>query len=127
MRCENKMYLPAINFTMQKKYLKIITVSATLLFATTCFSQSVSINNSGAAADTSAMLDISSTAKGLLIPRMSAGQRTAIATPATGLLVYQTDGDPGFYYYNGSNWFLLVTSAVNTDKQNSLIYTTKGF
>ncbi|MES2849889.1 MAG: hypothetical protein V4685_12585 [Bacteroidota bacterium] len=112
---------------MPKRYFKIITVLIASLFTTTCFSQSVSINNTGAAADSTAMLDVNSTTKGLLIPRMVAQQRTAIATPATGLLVYQTDGDPGFYYYNGANWFLLVTTAVNTDKQNTLIYTIKGF
>jgi hypothetical protein len=111
---------------MQKKYFKIITVLIASLFTATCFSQSVSINTNGAAADSTAMLDVSSTTKGLLIPRMAAAQRTAIATPATGLLIYQTDGDTGFYYYNGANWFLLVTTAV-TDKLNTLIYTTKGF
>ena len=52
----------------------------------------------------SAALDITSTTKGLLIPRMLAGDRTAIDTPATGLMVYQTDGTAGFYYYNGSSW-----------------------
>lgn len=89
--------------------------------------QTVSINASGAAPDTTAILDINSTTKGLLIPRMTAQQRNTIANPATGLLIYQTDGDSGFYYFNGASWFLLLTSAVNTDKQNSLIYTTKGF
>ena len=54
--------------------------------------------------NTSAALDITSTTKGLLIPRMLAGDRTAIDTPATGLMVYQTDGTVGFYYYNGSSW-----------------------
>ncbi|HOZ79343.1 MAG TPA: hypothetical protein PLY34_15220 [Ferruginibacter sp.] len=112
---------------MQKTYLKIITVLAGCFFSASGFSQSVSINNTGAAADSTAMLDVSSTTKGLLIPRMTAQQRTAIASPATGLLIYQTNGDPGFYYFNGSNWFLLVTTAVNTDKQNTLIYTIKGF
>lgn len=111
---------------MQKKYLKITFVLIASLCTATCFSQSVSINNNGAAADSAAMLDVSSTTKGLLIPRMTAGQRTAIAAPATGLLVYQIDADPGFYYYNGTNWFLLVTTAV-TDKLNTLIYTIKGF
>jgi trimeric autotransporter adhesin len=48
----------------------------------------------------SAILDLSSTSRGLLIPRMSAIQRGAIASPATGLLVYQTDSIPGFYYYS---------------------------
>lgn len=121
------MYLPPLNFVMQPGYFKFISLFIATLVTTQCFSQSVSLNNTGAAADSSAMLDVSSTTKGLLIPRMSAQQRTAIANPATGLLVYQSDGDAGFYYYNGTGWFLLVTTAVNTDKQNTLIYTTKGF
>src|SRR5690606_13292035 len=52
----------------------------------------------------SAMLDVSSTTQGILIPRMDSLQRTAIATPATGLLVYQTNATPGFYFYNGTAW-----------------------
>ncbi len=54
--------------------------------------------------DSSAMLDVTSTNSGMLIPRMTAAQKTAIATPATGLLIYQTDGTAGFYYYNGTAW-----------------------
>ena len=58
-------------------------------------------------ADPSAQLDVSSTKKGFLAPRMTMVQRDSIAlreTPATGLLIYQTDNTPGFYYYNGSSW-----------------------
>jgi uncharacterized protein (TIGR02145 family) len=54
-----------------------------------------------------AILDMTSSEKGLLIPRMTQVQRLAILTPATGLLVYQTDIPPGFYFYNGSTWNLL--------------------
>lgn len=54
----------------------------------------------------SAELDISSTSKGLLIPSMTQAQRNAISSPATGLLVFQTDGTVGFYYYTGSQWSL---------------------
>ena len=50
----------------------------------------------------SAVLDLTSTTKGLLIPRMTSAQRAAIVTPATGLLVYQTDGTPGLYYNTGT-------------------------
>ena len=50
------------------------------------------------------MLDIKSTSKGVLVPRMTAAQKNAIVLPATGLLVYQTDGTTGFYYYTGSFW-----------------------
>ena len=51
----------------------------------------VAVNTDGSVADNSAMLDISSTTAGLLIPRMTASQRDLISSPATGLLVYITD------------------------------------
>lgn len=66
--------------------------------------QSVGINSTGAAPNASAMLDVSSTNSGVLVPRMTQAQRNLIASPATGLLIYQTDNTPGFYYYNGSSW-----------------------
>jgi hypothetical protein len=47
----------------------------------------------------SAILDISSS-KGVLLPRMTQAQRNAISAPAQGLLIYQTNGEAGFYYYN---------------------------
>ena len=50
--------------------------------------QNVAINNTSMSADNSAMLDISTTTKGLLIPRMRTIERTAIVTPAEGLLVF---------------------------------------
>lgn len=52
----------------------------------------------------SAQFEISSTTGGLLIPRVTQAQRTAIATPANGLLVYQTDATTGFWYFNGTIW-----------------------
>jgi len=58
--------------------------------------------------DASALLDLTSGSKGLLAPRMTAAQRTAIQSPAQGLLVYQTDGvQPGFWYYSGTAWAVL--------------------
>ena len=60
--------------------------------------QGVAINTDGTNADNSALLDIKSNSKGILIPRMSSAQKAAIASPASGLLVYQTDGIAGFYY-----------------------------
>ncbi|MCD0467259.1 hypothetical protein [Flavobacterium sp. ENC] len=51
----------------------------------------------------SSVLDITSTTQGMLAPRMTTAQRTAIATPAEGLLVYDTDLK-SFYYYSASAW-----------------------
>jgi uncharacterized protein (TIGR02145 family) len=67
----------------------------------------VSISPDGSKPDSSAMLDVQSTSKGVLIPRMTKMQRVAIASPATGLLVFQTDGTPGFYFYSGSVWSMI--------------------
>jgi hypothetical protein len=83
---------------------KQILIIAILSIVFTGFSQNVGINSDGSTPDSSAMLDVASTSSGMLVPRMTAAQRGAIASPATGLLVYQTDGTAGFYYYNGSTW-----------------------
>lgn len=60
---------------------------------------------------TSSLLELSSTTKGILIPRMTKGERDLISSPATGLLIYQTDNTPGFYYYSGSSWAGVATSS----------------
>lgn len=78
------------------------------LLSTTSFSQ-VGINADGSLPVNSAMLDIKSTDKGVLIPRMTASQRIGINSTAIGLLVYQTDVPSGFYYYNGTAWMFLCS------------------
>jgi hypothetical protein len=57
-------------------------------------------------ANISSVLDIRSTTQGVLLPRMTAAQRTAIGTPAVGLMVYQTDGTEGLYIYKSTGWAL---------------------
>jgi hypothetical protein len=52
----------------------------------------------------SAILDVSSTTKGFLPPRMTSAQRSAISSPAQGLVVYQTDAYKGIYSYDGAAW-----------------------
>jgi len=52
----------------------------------------------------SAQLEVSSTSKGFLAPRMTQAQKNNISSPAAGLLVYQTDAPSGFYYFDGSVW-----------------------
>jgi len=82
---------------------KLASVLFVFLLTGNGFSQNVAINSTGAAANASAILDVSSTTGGFLAPRMTTIQRTAIASPATGLMVYDTD--LGCYYiYNGTGW-----------------------
>jgi hypothetical protein len=59
--------------------------------------------------DASAALEISDTARGLLIPRLTAAKRAAISGPASGLMVYQTDGEKGYWYFDGSVWKSVAT------------------
>lgn len=61
----------------------------------------------------SAKLDVSATNKGFLPPRMTSTQRAAISSPAVGLMVYQTDGTSGLYYYSGTSWIYIINSASN--------------
>lgn len=60
------------------------------------------------APDNSALLEVHSTSKGLLAPRMTQTQRNQIDTPANGLLIYQTDNGPGLYQYQAGNGWVRV-------------------
>jgi len=73
-----------------------------LFFFYNSYSQSVGVNDSGSAPDASAMLDVKSNTRGMLIPRMNAAARNAITTPANGLLVYQT-GTEDVWYNSGTS------------------------
>jgi trimeric autotransporter adhesin len=66
------------------------------------FAQNMAVNNDGSSPDTSAILHLKSINRGLLLPRMTQVQRDAIFQPAEGLLIFQTDNVPGFYYNAGT-------------------------
>ena len=93
-----------------KRILFSLLFSAISLFTIQQISaQGVSINEDGADPDASAMLDIQSTSKGLLIPRMNFIEMYSISNPAVGLLVYCTT-DNNFYFYSSGNWHKVVGS-----------------
>lgn len=50
------------------------------------------------------LLELSSTSKGFVLPRMTKAQRNAITTPVPGMVIFQTDLTPGLRVYNGTNW-----------------------
>ncbi len=92
-----------------KKIIIVFTIATSLISVNKLLSQNVAINADGTAPHTSAMLDVKSTSKGLLIPRMTLEQRNVIALPAIGLLIYQINSSPGFYYYTGVGWVQLTS------------------
>ncbi len=81
-----------------------------LFFASSMFAQSVGISNDGSNPNSKAMLDVSSTTKGLLPPRMTYAQKTAITSPPAGLMVWcsncGTNGE--LQVYNGTAWTSLT-------------------
>ena len=86
---------------MLKIRLAVLLTSLTICSAT--FGQ-VAINSTGTSPEPSAMLDVSSSDKGLLIPRLTTAQRNTLASTAVaGLMVYDTDLDR-FFFFNGSVW-----------------------
>ncbi len=92
-----------------KKILFLISIISASMFG---YSQNVGINTTGALPNNSAGLDIDFTNKGLLVPRVSLTSTTdvvTIPTPATSLLVYNTNaamtgGAVGYWYWNGAAW-----------------------
>lgn len=108
---------------MKKQFFVVLGLFLTA--AIPSISQSISINTDGSTAHASAMLDVKSTAKGILIPRMTTLQRTGIGTPATGLQVYDTDLNL-LYYYNGSTWASVATGADYWTSSGGNIYNNTG-
>lgn len=103
---------------MRKLYLLLF-----LLVSNYCFSQ----NNVGigiANPDASAILDLTSTNQGFLVPRMQAVQRLAIAAPAKGLMVFDTDTGCTFFY-TGTVWQNMCVST-SGGKIDSVYFNTNG-
>src|ERR1022692_5203928 len=106
-----------------KKYAVTVFLISQVAFVSKIYSQNVSINSTGSLPDASAMLDISSTTSGFLLPRMTTAQQNAIGSPATGLLIYNTTtgyfmvntGTPGSpvwtpLAFNNKEWSILGNS-----------------
>jgi hypothetical protein len=97
-----------------------------LMFLTICSGypglSQVSITTDGSAPDASAMLEINSTSKGLLIPRMTEAQRTSIGSPAAGLMVFQNNNTAGHYLYSGSAWKRIGTVTTSSLIDGSILF-----
>jgi hypothetical protein len=102
------------------KFLQKTAIAALLFSGITLSAQNVGINATGAAPDAGALLDVSSTTKGLLIPRVSIANLTLIApivgSATTSMLVYNTNAGTGlgYHYWDGADWIRFL-SAANVD------------
>ncbi len=86
-----------------------VTLSLAAVSLSPLKAQTVAINTDGSAANASAMLDVKSTTKGMLIPRMTSAERTSIVNPAAGLLVYDNQTASFWFYKAVVGWTELVT------------------
>ena len=90
----------------------ILLISFTLFFIPV-FGQNVAINNTGNPPDSSAILDIQSATKGVLFPRMTSSERSAINNPATGLMVFDLDHEK-FFCYDSTAWVEVLSGSIST-------------
>lgn len=92
-----------------------------LLFVISCNGLSAQVGIGTATPQSSSILDIQDSARGLLIPRMTMANRNSIQTPATGLMVFQTDSIKGFWYFDGTDWKNINASASNGGKHTLIL------
>lgn len=125
--------LATLHFNPMKQYkLILIYLLVNLFICKISYAQNVGINPTGAIPHASAMLDVSATDKGMLIPRVSltsTSDVTTIANPVISLLVYNTNasmvgGSIGFYYWSGSSWTKLTDA--NTAISSSSLWSATG-
>jgi len=96
---------------------KVLLVTIALILTAKIYGQTggVSVSSTNANPHASAMLDVQSTTKGFLVPRMTKAERDLISAPATSLIIYQTDNLAGFYYYDGLTWKIMGSGAGGTE------------
>jgi hypothetical protein len=110
-----------------RKFFMLLTTLIILIGLTSyrAKAQSMGISSSAITPDASSILEMRTTTKGMLIPRMTTTERNAISAPATGLMIYNTTTS-NFNFYNGSSWIAIfsgssgVTSVSGTTNRISI-------
>ena len=92
------------------KTIKSIFVAILIITSYTLTAQ-VSVSTDGSSADASAMLEVKSTNKGFLPPRMTETQRNAIVSPATGLMIYNTTSN-SLDFFNATRWISITENGI---------------
>jgi hypothetical protein len=105
---KTKLYINFIKMNLLKICIRMIFYPLPIIFFLLftdqqAKGQSMGISNTAITPDASSILEMRTTTKGLLIPRLTTTERNAISTPATGLMIYNTTTNT-FNFYNGSSW-----------------------
>jgi hypothetical protein len=115
-----------------KSFTSVFTILLCIVY-TSHSQNNVGINDDNSAPKASAMLDVYSSTKGLLIPRIALTSTTIAApvtSPEASLLVYNTatagDVIPGYYYWNGSSWVRLQATGTGILKLSTVTKTVSG-
>lgn len=97
---------------MKKPSSPILACLILVIIIANCYSQGVTISSTGASNDPSAIVEISCTNQGILLPRMTEAQRDAIKSPAEGLLLYNLTSK-AFNFFDGTNWIEVQSDFVS--------------
>lgn len=99
---------------MKRHYFRALILCLVSTLTLSLAAQNVGINDNNATPDANAILDVQSTTKGALFPRMTTAQRTTLGNlnPAEGMLVFDTEVEAYFYFVNGG-WVQLSTGSAS--------------
>jgi len=121
-------YIAQPKFYEHLNYLSVMRIIFILIMIFTIsshgFAQNIGIGTN--TPNSSALLDLTDTTRGILIPRMTQAQRLAIQNPADGLMVYQTDNGKGLWSYDGTEWSLFIKLPSGGTNGSVLTYCPQG-
>ena len=101
----------------------VAAIISVLCSSISIHAQSMGISSETIIPDPSSILEMRTTEKGILIPRMTAAERDAITLPANGLMIYNTETNQ-YNFYNGTAWFFLGSTAYLYATSGETAYTT---
>jgi hypothetical protein len=90
--------------------LLVVLLALIMPHSSNVMAQSMGISNAAITPDPSSILEMRTTDKGILIPRMTTAERDNISSPATGLMLYNTITNQ-YNFYNGSAWVIWGSTA----------------
>ncbi len=91
-----------------------LIIMAIALIASYSLTAQMAVTTDGSSADASAMMDVKSSDKGMLIPRMAQSEIGAIISPANGLTVFNTDNNRFYFYDAGAGEWLEMAIGAGT-------------